>query len=447
MMKTSFIKNLLLNSVFWFQPSVCDLPVLDIYPSRITGFLGESMNFTVEYNNTDGNYKNFFWEPSVPYITLSGEPEGQPPYPITIGSNISIESCVIGVFSLKFFLQTTEEGSEKTYLNTDDLTEVVVGDNNKDLNMAANLFMIIGIAFILLFMAMGMDFEKVKTVLKRPVGPGIGFVCQFVFMPLMAFLLGYLLLLTNYEKLGLILLGCCPGGTTSNIYTAMLEGDVNLSVTMSFISTVCAFAMTTFWVWMLCSPLVQDSAIQIPYFQLLFSLIILVIPVGLGMGFKRWKPILAEKVKNRIGRPLCLLIVILILLVSVYTSRNIAYLFSWRHIVSGAALGFSGYICGGLAAYLARMPREQIIAVAIETATQNGGVPFTIIGLSFPSPYSDMATLPILAYYTVSGGNFILLTLAIWKCFAFLRGKFKEGSEVGSSKTDGGHASVSLELN
>ena len=57
-------------------------------------------------------------------------------------------------------------------------------------------------------------------------------------MPLLSYGLGYLLLQSNYERLGLLLLGCCPGGVGSNFWTAMLGGDINLSVTMTFFSSV-----------------------------------------------------------------------------------------------------------------------------------------------------------------------------------------------------------------
>ncbi len=78
-------------------------------------------------------------------------------------------------------------------------------------------------------------------VLVRPVGPAIGFVSQFVFMPLIAFAVGELVLTQDYERLGLLVLCSSPGGSASNFWTAMLGGDVNLSVTMTFVSSVGSF--------------------------------------------------------------------------------------------------------------------------------------------------------------------------------------------------------------
>ena len=75
---------------------------------------------------------------------------------------------------------------------------------------------------------------------RRPIGPAVGFCCQFLAMPGISYLLGYLLLevvhrswtnphQSKYERLGLLLLGCCPGGVGSNFWTAMLGGRPSLN--------------------------------------------------------------------------------------------------------------------------------------------------------------------------------------------------------------------------
>ena len=101
-------------------------------------------------------------------------------------------------------------------------------------------------------------------------------------MPLLSYGLGYLLLQSNYERLGLLLLGCCPGGVGSNFWTAMLGGDINLSVTMTFFSSLAAFAMTSFWIYVLGSPLVSEH-IPIPFLQLAIALVSFAVPLVLGV--------------------------------------------------------------------------------------------------------------------------------------------------------------------
>ena len=114
------------------------------------------------------------------------------------------------------------------------------------------------------------------------MGPLVGFCSQFLVMPLLSYGLGYLLLQSNYERLGLLLLGCCPGGVGSNFWTAMLGGDINLSVTMTFASSLAAFAMTSFWIYVLGSPLVSEH-VPIPFLQLVIALVSFAVPLVLGV--------------------------------------------------------------------------------------------------------------------------------------------------------------------
>merc|ERR1719348_1545300 len=106
-------------------------------------------------------------------------------------------------------------------------------------------------------MGLEIDLAVVWTCIKRPIGPAIGLFCQFIIMPCNAYFLGWLFLETPYERLGLLLLGSSPGGAASNFWTAMFGGDVNLSVTMTFMSSVASFGMTTMWVYLLGTPLVN----------------------------------------------------------------------------------------------------------------------------------------------------------------------------------------------
>ena len=214
--------------------------------------------------------------------------------------------------------------------------------------------------------------------MKKPIGPIVGFCSQFIVMPLLSYGLGYLLLETNYERLGLLLLGCCPGGVGSNFWTAMLDGDINLSITMTFFSSISAFAMTSLWVWLLGTSLVSKD-LPIPYTELATALVSFAVPVLLGMIAKKvsvkykfiprtyhlllssqFKPELCDKVKGKIGRPLWLLCVLGIVIGAVIMNIFFFYLVSWRHLLSGALLGLTGYTLGGGAALLARMERPQV---------------------------------------------------------------------------------------
>merc|ERR1719150_1621647 len=111
-------------------------------------------------------------------------------------------------------------------------------------------------------MGCALDLKVIKEVLKKPIGPAIGFVSQFIFMPLCSFLLGYIFPWSSPEmKLGLFVTGTSPGGGASNIWTVMFGGNLDLSVTMTFVSTLSAFFMMPLWVFLLGEVIIADPQI------------------------------------------------------------------------------------------------------------------------------------------------------------------------------------------
>ena len=87
-------------------------------------------------------------------------------------------------------------------------------------------------------------------------------------------------------RLGLFVLGCCPGGTGSNFWCLLLNGDINLSITMTFISTVAALGMMPFWLLILGTTISDDTDLKIPYIQLISTLLTLIVPISLGMWIR-----------------------------------------------------------------------------------------------------------------------------------------------------------------
>ena len=80
------------------------------------------------------------------------------------------------------------------------------------------------LAFAMLLMGCELKFEIVKSYLVRPLAPAAGMLCQYVCMPIMAYVIGYLLLRENtFARYGLILVGCSPGGSFSNFWAGIIN--------------------------------------------------------------------------------------------------------------------------------------------------------------------------------------------------------------------------------
>jgi len=301
---------------------------------------------------------------------------------------------------------------------------VAIGRGSKDSTLAA-VFQKVG--FVILAVAMfmmGCEIEAaaVMAYLRQPLAPALGMVCQYVLMPLSAYLVGLLLLREHvWARYGLILIGCCPGGTGSNFWTALFGGDINLSITMTFCSTIASFGMTTFWLWFFAKfVLPVDAPARLPYLELLMSLVALVVPVMLGMFLTHKRPDLSKRVV-RSTRPFLVVILILMAVLGTYTNRYFYSAVSWFHIVAPLILGLTGYVAGSGLAWLARLNKKQIIAVSLETAMQNVGIAVLVLQSNLESPYGDMALLSVIGYLLSSMGPINLFVFTIFKTSELVR--------------------------
>lgn len=97
------------------------------------------------------------------------------------------------------------------------------------------------VAIIYINMGAALDTKTIKETLRRPVGPVIGLFSQFVIMPVLSYAIAKALIDLPSLQLGLFITGCSPGGGASNIWTLTLGGNLDLSITMTTISTFSAF--------------------------------------------------------------------------------------------------------------------------------------------------------------------------------------------------------------
>lgn len=131
---------------------------------------------------------------------------------------------------------------------------------------------------IMFCMGLSLSWQDFTQALKRPGIIGLGVLMQYALMPLIAFLLGYLLQLPAELTAGLVLVGSCPGGTASNVIVYLARANVALSVAITFASTLVAVIATPLLTW-----LYLGEKIPVPVTGMLMSLIqIVVIPVVIG---------------------------------------------------------------------------------------------------------------------------------------------------------------------
>ena len=140
-----------------------------------------------------------------------------------------------------------------------------------------HIALILGV--IMFGMGMTMTIDDFKGVLKQPKSVLIGTVAQFTIMPLLAYGLAVLFKLPTEIAVGVILVGCCPGGTASNVMTYLARGNTALSVSCTAVSTILAPILTPAIFFVLASQWLDINAMAM--FKSILQIVL--VPVILGL--------------------------------------------------------------------------------------------------------------------------------------------------------------------
>ena len=236
-------------------------------------------------------------------------------------------------------------------------------------------------------MGLTMKLSDFAVVFSRPRDVLIGCTAQFVVMPLLAFALGKIFGLGDELLVGVVLVGTCPGGTSSNVITYLSKGDTALSVGMTSINTMLAPFLTPALTW-----LYLRTSVSVDIKAMFLSIIqVVVVPIGLGLLINR----LFGKQTRKITDVLPLISVTAIcLIVAAVVSHNSEKILSTGLVIFAVVIlhNLLGYLCGYLVGVLFRMDLPRKKAVAIEIGMQNSGLATTLAGSAFPN--LSMATVP-----------------------------------------------------
>ena len=226
-----------------------------------------------------------------------------------------------------------------------------------------------------------------KVVLSRPKDILIGCLAQFTVMPLLAWLLAWCFSLPKELALGVILVGCCPGGTASNVITYLAKGDLALSVGMTATSTLLAPLLTPLLVWLMAGTMVDVDTVG-----MLKSIVYVVIaPIAIGLLCQRFLPSMTKSVTPYLPAFSSLAIAIT---VGIVVSHNADRLMLGGMIVVLVVMihNLSGLVLGFAIGRLLRLSRPKSVALSIEVGMQNSGLASSLAVLHFAA--FPLATIP-----------------------------------------------------
>ncbi|MGY0194400.1 bile acid:sodium symporter family protein [Leptothrix sp. BB-4] len=270
---------------------------------------------------------------------------------------------------------------------------------------------LLGVMMMVIMLGMGasLTFKDFAIALRKPAGVGIGLVTTYVLTPMLGYTLAMLLNLPPAYAVGLILMACLPGGTTSNIFNYFSKGVLSLSILMTVVSTLFAVVLVPLTLGIFSAGI--DGEWQIPPGNVAQVLFLLLVPTLIGMLLRKWNAnvgAVIEMVGGALG-----IVVILFLMIS-WVPRNHMLLATtpWQVYFGAIGLGVFGFGVGYAFARLVRQDRRRARTIALETGIQNGPLGVLIVLLTFTgTQQQEVLLIPVL--YSL----FIVLTssaVTVW---------------------------------
>ena len=255
------------------------------------------------------------------------------------------------------------------------------------------------LGIIMFGMGMTMTVDDFKGVLHSPKAVVIGVVAQFMLMPGLAYLLCQLFQLPPAIAIGVILVGCCPGGTASNVITYMAKGNTALSVACTSVSTILAPVLTPAIFYLLASQWIEINAMS-----MLGSILqVVLFPIILGLIVRS---VLKQKVETYIQvMPLISVLAIVAIVAAIIAGSKTQILESGLLILAVVALHNGlGYLLGFGASRLFKLPYADSKAIAIEVGMQNSGLGVALAAVHFAaSPITAVPSAIFSLWHNISG--------------------------------------------
>lgn len=271
------------------------------------------------------------------------------------------------------------------------------------------VWIVMPILIVLMFL-LGIDLDRkaFANVAKQPKAVMLGMMGQIVLLPLIAFAVAWALKLPPIYFMGLVLVACCPGGSSSNVFSMLAKGDVALSVTLTALSSI-----ITLFTLPLIMGVVADFVsstneydIQLPVGKLFMqNIVMLFVPLLAGSLFRKVKPNAAAKVARVLGKlafpALMTLAAVFFLQYSSEIADNFAVLGA-----SGALLILLAMLCSGGLSRMSGAGKAVRRTIVIEVGMQNAAQAIAIASSPFIFNSGEMA-LPAIIYALLM--NVILL--------------------------------------
>lgn len=235
------------------------------------------------------------------------------------------------------------------------------------------VFLPVALAVIMLGVGLSLTVAHFRQILVAPRPVFTGVALQILALPLLAWLIAWLLALPPELAVGLVLIAACPGGATSNLIAHLAKGDTALSITLTALSSFIIIVSLPVLMNLTTALFLDEGqyvALSVPK-TILQILLITVIPVAIGMALRARWPLLANRTESVVKVLSVLFLALIIAGILLRERANLADFF----IVAGAAallLNLASMAVGYVAARSMRISAAQTRTIVIEVGIQNG---------------------------------------------------------------------------
>ena len=265
------------------------------------------------------------------------------------------------------------------------------------------------LGIVMFGMGLAMHWDDFRVLFVRPKDIIIGFLAQTTIMPLLAWALTQVFSLPPEIAVGVVLVGCCPGGTASNVITYLAGGDLALSIGITSVSTLLSPLLPPILTY-----LVAGKYVDVDFWSMFMSIVqVIILPIALGLLVKKFVPLPEKVIKNVL--PAISTIAITMIVGAVVSANADKLLHCGLLVIAVVVLhNILGFLVGFLLGKALRLSKKKCTAISIEVGMQNSGLACSLAQQHFQA--MALATVPgaiFSVWHNISGSIYARL-LKTW---------------------------------
>ncbi len=275
------------------------------------------------------------------------------------------------------------------------------------------IWIVLPILTLLMFdLGLTLRLEDFSKVIRHPWPIAVALTGQLVLLPIIALGLAKLFGLEPVFFIGLILIACCPGGSSSNVFSKLAGGDVALSVTLTALSSIITLFTIPFIMGWATHLIGESVGISLPVGNLIKqNLVLMLLPVVLGIILHYATPVFSERADRILSK---LAFPLLMVLITVFFMQHYRTILDnlGRVGMCVTSLILLAILCSSLLSRLVRSDDSQRRTVVIEVGMQNAAQAIAIATSPFIFHNAEMA-IPAILYSLMMNVVLLIYVLAV----------------------------------